>query len=131
MTDEQVPDEVLTERVRAALGHVASHPRAIAVSSSDRRVVLTGDVLTAEIPAILRTVVSVPGVAVVRNQMTAHSSADGIPSLQGSPERPGRWSSWRRGSWSPAGLLAVGSTAAVGLALAIAGSAAAAKKMTD
>jgi BON domain len=105
-------DHVLCERVRAHLGRVASHPRAIYVFARDGRVVLSGDVLLSEVPTIVSSVRRVRGVDEVENHMTAHDSPDAVPSLQGESERPGRWSTWMREGWSPTAMLIAGASAA-------------------
>src|SRR5436305_3939020 len=46
---EEVGDPVLCERVRARLGRVVSHPRAIDVTAQDGRVTLSGDILADEV----------------------------------------------------------------------------------
>lgn len=107
-----VDDTTLRERVRAALGRVASHPAAIQVHVSNGAVTLTGDVLASEGRAIERAIRRVHGVEDVHNQMMSHRSADGVPSLQGSSTRPGRWSSWARSGWSPTARLVAGVGAA-------------------
>src|SRR5437763_3328307 len=50
---EAADDRVICERVRADLGRVASHPRAIRVASNGGIVTLTGDVLASEVSAIV------------------------------------------------------------------------------
>ena len=109
-------DATLVERVRATLGRVASHPRAIAVSAEDGRITLTGDVFSNEVSAIDAAVRAVRGVDDVRNELRAHDSGEGIPALQGRSERPGRWTAWARGSWSPTAKLVAGVAAASSLA---------------
>jgi hypothetical protein len=109
-SDEAVDDARLQARVRAALGRVTSHPRAIAVAVNGGWVSLTGDALASEVPAIVSAANDVRGVAGVQNDLRSHAGADGVPSLQGSSDRPDSWSAWMRGGWSPAALLAAGVT---------------------
>ena len=101
-----VPDATLVERVRAEMGRKVSHPRAIVVEASEGRVTLTGSILAAEVEALLSCVGRVRGVREVDNQLVAHSSAEGIPQLQGGFE-PLHAPWWMR-SWPPAERLAVG-----------------------
>ena len=103
--DDHLDDARLTARVRAALGRVSSHPRSINVRASGGDIILTGDALEAEIPSIESTLAGVPGVQHVQNELTSHESPLGIPALQGGSERPGQWTAWARGSWSPTALL--------------------------
>jgi osmotically-inducible protein OsmY len=79
---DPVTDEVLVERVRAALGRATSQPRAIEVSVHDGQVVLTGRALASEMPEILREASRVRGVAAVQNELEV-DEPQGIPSLQG------------------------------------------------
>jgi hypothetical protein len=119
---DNADDRIIRDRVRAELGRIASHPRAICVDSHDRRVALSGDVLASEVPSILSAVKSVHGVEEVDNLMTAHASAAGIPSLQGYSQRPGQWRTWLREGWSPTAMVLSGAaTAAIG-AIAFSGS---------
>ena len=67
-TDE-VPDEVLVERVRSHLGHHVEHARAIQVFAEDGKVVLCGSVPVDEIDRAVRAAESVRGVACVDNQI--------------------------------------------------------------
>ena len=92
-----VDDRVLTERVRAQLGRIASHPGAIDVNASDGVVILRGPIFQAEVDAVCRAVSGVPGVQDVINQLEPHTDADTVPSLQGAGRVPRRW----QGSWSP------------------------------
>src|SRR5215216_3075785 len=84
---DQVNDDVLHERVRSAIGRVASHPSAITVLAAEGRVVLTGHVLADEVDDLVTRVEGVRGVSEVRNELEIHRSADGVPALQG-PGRP-------------------------------------------
>jgi hypothetical protein len=80
---DRVADEVLVERVRAALGRATSHTGAIEVAAHDGHVVLTGKVLVDDVPAILRAASHVRGVAALDNGLEIHEDPQGVPSLQG------------------------------------------------
>ena len=71
-SSQAVDDRVLLERVRARLGRVASHPRAIDVTAHAGCVTLTGSVLAAEIAPIINAIAAVRGVREVRNEMMGH-----------------------------------------------------------
>jgi hypothetical protein len=88
----RVPDEVLTERVRAKLGRWVSHPRVVDGYAINGRVTLRGKVLKREVKGLLKAISKVPGVQGVDNQLDVHEYAGNVPSLQG-----GR----RRSPWSP------------------------------
>jgi hypothetical protein len=99
--DDTADDPVLHARVRAALGRVTSHPRAICVNVTDGVVTLTGDALEPEASAIESAAAGVRGVEAVRCDIRTHVSGEGIPALQGGSERPGQWTAWARRGWSP------------------------------
>ena len=82
ITESEVEDAILVERIRSQLGHVVSHPRAIVVAAKDGRVTLSGDIYHDELDAVLDTVRYVPGVQDVRNNLVVHYAADSIPGLQ-------------------------------------------------
>jgi uncharacterized membrane protein len=108
-----VDDAVLVERVRAKLGLVTAHPKAIDVSTSDRRVRLGGDVLAEQHRGVVRAVSRIPGVKSIDDQLRMHASADGVAALQG-PPRSDRRSALLQENWSPTTRLA-GGVAGVGL----------------
>jgi hypothetical protein len=87
MQTDQPADDVLASRVRAALGRVVSHPASIDVSAEHGRVVLSGPILTIEVPRLLRTVERVRGVCEVENRLDVHPTAGDVPGLQGEPSR--------------------------------------------
>jgi hypothetical protein len=110
-------DRTIEARVRAELGRVCSHPRAIRVNAMNGSVTLSGDVLASEASLVETAVRKVRGVGGVNRQFTVHAADNGVPALQGTSSRPGWWSSWLAESWSPtaktmAGLGAVASVAA-------------------
>lgn len=107
-----VDDSVLVDRVRAKLGRVVSHPRAINVSSQNGRVVLSGPILTAEVPELLACVNSVSGVNEVINQLEAHEQSENHPALQGGRERQGDRFEFFQENWSPAARFVAGAAGA-------------------
>ena len=104
----------LEERVRAELGRIVSHPRAIDVQATDDGCVcLCGPILTEEADRALSAVQSVRGVCAVEDQLERHDTPENIPSLQGGRTRPGRRSALLQDSWSPTtkALVCIASTA--------------------
>jgi osmotically-inducible protein OsmY len=80
---EDVSDERLVERVRAKLGRACSHPRAIDVFARDGEVTMRGPILAHEVEGVIALTSSVRGVRQVINELEAHASSEGVPSLQG------------------------------------------------
>ncbi len=78
-----ISDGKLHDRIRAHLGRVVTHPRAIEVDVEQGCVCLRGHVLVNEIAALLDEVTSVAGVERVENQLTVHEQPTGVPELQG------------------------------------------------
>jgi osmotically-inducible protein OsmY len=111
LSGASIDDAVMVERVRAKLGRVASHPRAIDVYACNGCITLTGDVLASEVVSIMSTIAGMRGVVDVENQMQTHATPTHVPSLQGQSER----SSSLKSGWSPAAMLACGLTAAAAL----------------
>jgi hypothetical protein len=116
---DNADDRRLTEQVRAMLGRVCSHPRAIEVAAADGIVTLRGPVLTSEMDDVLAAVWSVRGVLAVNNGLEAHESTWGAPS----PQIDG-WGFTPLGeelprSWMPSpALMTAAGLAATGLAVA-------------
>jgi uncharacterized membrane protein len=108
---DDADDGILEQRVRAELGRVVSHPRAIKVSSGQARITLTGDVLAHEVDRLVDTVRQVKGVADVDNQLAVHKTGDGISSLQGGVGRTGAEFELAQENWSPAARFLTGITA--------------------
>ena len=108
---DEVPDAVLVERVRAKLGRVCSHPRAIDVIASNGEVTLSGPILAAEAENVMAYVASVRGVRNVVNGLDVRQSAEGIPALQGQ----GRTANWGLNvaprTWAPSTRVLVGASA--------------------
>ncbi|MGH9308173.1 MAG: BON domain-containing protein [Vicinamibacterales bacterium] len=115
-TDDAADDDTLVERVRAKLGRVCSHPRAIDVESVNGAVTLRGPVLAEELNGLLSVVAAVRGVQSVNNELESHESAEGVPSLQGIGNvAPSRLDLFQR-NWAPATQALV---AAAGLATGV------------
>jgi hypothetical protein len=111
-------DDILTARVRARLGRVVSHPRAIDVVADEGRVTLSGPILTGELGRAVDTARTVRGVVAVEDRLEPHDTAGHVSALQGGKPRHGARFALRQEHWSPTARLLTG---AVGGALAIYG----------
>lgn len=94
-------DQVLAQRVRAALGRAVSHPHAVQVSACEGRVCLSGPILEQEEKQLLEAVRNVPGVREVESQLSGYASAKGVPALQGGRPRTGARSELLQQNWAP------------------------------
>ncbi len=106
-----VNDAVLTERVRAVIGRVVSHPGSINVATENGHVILSGPILADEVGMLLRRVRAVRGVASIEDRLEMHEHAGNVPGLQGQPQlRRGSISrlGFRETHWSPAARLSAG-----------------------
>jgi uncharacterized membrane protein len=120
-SQEEVPDEILCERVRSRLGWAVSHPGAIEVSALSGRVTLSGAVLEREYVRLLRTVWAVRGVADVEDRLAVYENAAGISALQGSGRaRERRFGPWQQ-HWSPGVRVVMGAAGGALLLNALAG----------
>jgi uncharacterized membrane protein len=99
---EEADDEVVAERVRSKLGRAVSHPHAIHVAVDEGRVTLSGQILSAEVGQLLKSVWSVHGVMDVENKLEAHEEAGNIPSLQGGIPHSGKTFELMQTNWAPA-----------------------------
>jgi uncharacterized membrane protein len=109
---EDVPDEVLVERVRAELGRVVSHPHAIEVTASCGYITLSGPVLAYEARPLVRRVRYTPGVRGVSDSLTVYEQPDHVPALQGGTPRQGDKFELLQDNWSPAARLLTGALGA-------------------
>src|SRR5262245_6458882 len=110
--EEDVSDEALLGRVRAALGRVVSHPHAIEAMASGGHVTLLGPILSYEVRPLLRAVRRVPGVRGVSDQLTVHNEPGNVSSLQGGEPHPGERFELLQENWSPAARVLVGGVGA-------------------
>jgi hypothetical protein len=102
LVEEPVPlDSVVAERVRARLGRLVSHPRAIDVSVSHGAVTLSGPVFEAEVKQLVKGVEAVAGVAALENRLEPHADAAHVPALQGAGPRKVRVAGAPRLRWTP------------------------------
>jgi CBS domain-containing protein len=83
---EAVADEVIAQRVRAALGRACSHVGVLEVSVTDGCVALGGPVLESEHRRVIRTACRVNGVRAVDDRLERHRRAD-ITALRDKPAR--------------------------------------------
>jgi uncharacterized membrane protein len=107
VVSHDVPDEVLAERVRAALGRVVSHPGSIEVQANQGTITLRGPILEREAYRALRAVRAVPGVHGMRDELEHHEQAGDVPGLQGGRQRVQRMDIAQQ-HWAPATRLMVG-----------------------
>jgi uncharacterized membrane protein len=120
-TKEEVPDEVLCERVRSRLGWAVSHPGAIEVAALSGRVTLSGAVLEREYVRLLRTVWAVRSVADVEDKLAVYESAAGVSALQGGGRAEGRrFGPWQE-HWPPGVRVLMGAAGAALLIHALSG----------
>ena len=118
---EDVPDEILCERVRSRLGWAVSHPGAIEVAALCGRVTLSGAVLEREYVRLLRSVWAVRGVADIEDRLAVYGSATGISALQGGGRTSRRRAGLRQESWPPGVRVIMGATGGALLLHALAG----------
>jgi uncharacterized membrane protein len=120
-TEEEVPDEILCERVRSRLGWAVSHPGAIEIAALSGRVTLSGAVLEREYVRLLRTVWAVRGVADVEDRLAVYENAAGIAALQGNGKaRERRFGPWQQ-NWPPGVRVVMGAAGGALLINALAG----------
>lgn len=118
--ERAVDDARLLERVRARLGRVSSHPRAIDVEAQGGQVTLRGPVLSSEVQDLLSAAADVRGVRSVINELAPHDSSEGVPALQGRGRLAGPRLDLRQSRWAPATRALVGAAAVAAGGLAIA-----------
>jgi osmotically-inducible protein OsmY len=70
MQGERVPDGVLVDRVRAAMGHVIENPSEVTVTAHGGQVTLAGHVREGEVDRLLAKISTLTGVTGVENRLT-------------------------------------------------------------
>lgn len=69
LESDEVPDDVLVDRVRSEMGHVIDHPGEVTVTALGGRVTLSGEVKPDEVERLTKHVSSVSGVQGVDNRL--------------------------------------------------------------
>jgi gas vesicle protein len=105
---EDVSDEALTARVRAAMGRKCSHPGAIEVSCQNGVVTLSGDVLAHEVVDVVSCSRKVKGVSDVIDSLNVHSTPANVSALQGEGHLPNGVRRMPPGPAMAVGLLGLG-----------------------
>lgn len=90
--NEQVPDDVLIERVRAQLGHAVSHPGALVIRAEDGCVIVTGPILRGERKKMEDRLRDTRGVCDFVLEVMERDSREGVPGM----ERESRWERGQR-----------------------------------
>jgi uncharacterized membrane protein len=101
LSNKEIPDWVLEERVRAELGRSVRHSGAIEVRARDGNVVLQGPILSDEVQRMIRNVTRVHGVKSVENQLDIYQEPGNIPELQGRSHKRIKKAEWEQEFWSP------------------------------
>ncbi len=112
VSQDEAYDDVIAERVRAKLGRLTAHARAVEVAVTAGRVTLSGPVFAAEHGRVVRGTRLVRGVKGVEDRLTPHDSAERVPALQGGGPSPGPRPELLQKSWSPATRLLAGAAGA-------------------
>ena len=102
LTDQGAPDWILKERVRANLGRLASHSRAVDIRADGGRIILSGPVLRDEADLIIKTTRRTRGVHEVDDRLQLVDDPMDIPALQGTVSKRGAIPEWKQENWSPA-----------------------------
>lgn len=84
LTERDVEDRVLEERVRSALGRKVSNPGSLVVRAVDGNVTLSGQIPSTEVQEVVRTARTVRGVSHVENRLQVETDPTHTPGLQGS-----------------------------------------------
>ncbi|WP_285708772.1 SRPBCC family protein [Microtetraspora sp. NBRC 16547] len=111
LTERDVDDRVLHERVRAQLGRYVAHPHAVEVHVDDRIVTLSGDILSEEDRRARWAVRRVAGVRRVDCRWKTHPEAGDTPGLQGTSRTRRPVPELLQQRWSPTARFLVGSSA--------------------
>ena len=111
LDSQPVADAVLVQRVRTALGRIASHPGAIEVTSTDGSVFLSGWVLADEVNDLTNKARSIRGVKELSTFLSTTDRSEHISALQSVGRRRMR-SEFLRDNWSPTFRILAGSIGA-------------------
>jgi hypothetical protein len=112
LTSDDADDSVIAERVRSAMGHCVSNPRAIQVECQQGRVRLSGSVAADEVDHLFTTLLKVRGVNGLENRLELHDRTNAPHNGRAHGVLP---TGWTPDAWTPAARLVAG--AAGGLLL--------------
>jgi hypothetical protein len=77
--DEPVPDHALEGHIRAEIVRLISYSGSVRVAVCEGRVILTGPILTDEVPGLLSVIRHIPGVKEVVNELRIYERSGDIP----------------------------------------------------
>ena len=83
LRNEPVEDFALHDRIRALMGRIVSHPRAVQVNVNGGVVTLSGPIFSDEAPKLIYAVSALRGVKGLENRLESHTAPTDHPSLQG------------------------------------------------
>jgi uncharacterized membrane protein len=101
LLQEQVPDEVLVQRIRSQIGLAAASAGSIEVTANNGRVMLAGPILAGEFDDLLRRVTRVRGVQDVDNRLEIYRDPGDIPGLQADRQRWAEQRARAAENWAP------------------------------
>jgi uncharacterized membrane protein len=127
---EAVPDEILVERLRSAIGRAVTHPSSIHVSVTNGRVILSGSVLADQHKALLHRIRKVRGVRLIDDQLETHTEQAAEPK-SGQSHWPPATRAFAVAAGVAAAIFGVNRRDAVGAAIAAGGGALAVRGLTN
>jgi hypothetical protein len=101
VSHEEASDDVIAERLRAKLGRLTAHARALEVTVKAGYATISGPVLAEEHARVLRGLRLVRGVKGVEDRLEPHERAEGVSALQGGGVGRGPRTAAPPRSWSP------------------------------
>ncbi len=101
VSQHEASDDVIAERLRAKLGRLTAHARAVEVTVKAAHATISGPILAEEHARVLRGLRLVRGVKGVEDRLEPHERAEGVPALQGGGTGRGPRTAAPPRSWSP------------------------------
>jgi gas vesicle protein len=93
----EASDEVLKERVRSRLGHLATHAHSLEVTVDDGVATIAGPIAEGASAALVQEISLVPGLKGVQDELSEESAGESTPTLR--PHRRRGW--FRTGAAEP------------------------------